>query len=105
MDLSRWVTNRRTTNAELNMSEILDELDQARRELDKVIQDEEVPQNIRESLEDAKQHLLDEEMEPSERAASTINVLNDVSNDPNLPMHTRTMIWNVSGSLESLTVE
>lgn len=87
------------------MSEIMDELDQARRELERVIQDEEVPQNIRDSLEEAKEHLLDEDLDPADRAASTINVLNDVSNDPNLPMHTRTMIWNISGSLESLTVE
>lgn len=87
------------------MSEITEELDRARRELEGVIQDDEVPQNIRESLEDAKEHLLDEDLSPADRAASTINVLNDVSNDPNLPMHTRTKIWNVSGSLESLTVE
>lgn len=87
------------------MTDKAEEIERARKELDRVIQDEEVPQNIRDSLEEAREHLVDEAKEPSKRAANTINILNDVSNDPNLPMHTRTLIWNISGNLESLTVE
>jgi len=101
LDLSRRADNRRLTNRDMNEEEIREVADR----LDRVIEDDEVPANVRESLEDAREHLLDDDREPSERAASTINILNDVSNDPNLPMHTRTLIWNVSGELESATVE
>ncbi|MDY6779311.1 MAG: UPF0147 family protein [Halobacteria archaeon] len=82
-----------------------EKINQAVDELDRVIDDDSVPQNIRESLEEAKEHLLDESQEPTERAANSINVLNDVSDDPNLPMHTRTKIWNISGELETVTME
>jgi len=74
-------------------------------ELERVVDDETVPQNVRDSLEEALEHLREDGRDPSERAASAINVLNDVSSDPNLPTHTRTLIWNVSGELETATTE
>ncbi|XGI83788.1 UPF0147 family protein [Halorutilales archaeon Cl-col2-1] len=73
--------------------------------LDEIIEDDSVPRNIRESLEEAQEYLLDDSEAASERAANAINIFNDVSNDPNLPMHTRTTIWNISGELEGLTSE
>lgn len=87
------------------MSEEPEEIRTVREELERVIQDEALPENIRQSLEEAKDHLDDDQEEPSKRAAITINVLNDVSNDPNLPMHTRTKLWNISGELETVTME
>ncbi|MFP4632931.1 MAG: UPF0147 family protein [Halobacteriales archaeon] len=74
-------------------------------ELERVIDDEDVPENVRASLKEAREHLLDDSKPESERAANTVNVLNDVSSDPNLPMHIRTLIWNVSGELETVTME
>ncbi|MDY7082195.1 MAG: UPF0147 family protein [Halobacteria archaeon] len=87
------------------MSNEAEELNRASEELERIIQDESVPQNIRNSLEEAREHLLDEDKNMSERAANGINILNDVSNDPNLPMHIRTQIWNISGELETITME
>jgi len=82
-----------------------EEIEKVADELARVVDDDAVPQNVRDSLEDALRHLRDDDRDPSERAASAINVLNDVSNDPNLPTHTRTLIWNVSGELETATTE
>ncbi|MFP4174491.1 MAG: UPF0147 family protein [Halobacteriales archaeon] len=82
-----------------------EEIEKVADELERVVDDETVPQNVRNSLEEALEYLRDDGREPSERAASAINVLNDVSNDPNLPTHTRTLIWNVSGELETATTE
>jgi uncharacterized protein (UPF0147 family) len=82
-----------------------EEIEKVADELERVVDDEAVPQNVRESMEEALEHLRDDGRDPSERAASAINVLNDVSNDPNLPTHTRTLIWNVSGELETATTE
>jgi uncharacterized protein (UPF0147 family) len=82
-----------------------EEIEKVAGELERVVDDEAVPQNVRDSLEEALGYLRDDGRDPSERAASAINVLNDVSNDPNLPTHTRTLIWNVSGELETATTE
>lgn len=87
------------------MSDDIAQLDAVTEELERVIDDDEIPRNIRESLEEALERLEDDDAEPSERAAITMNVLNDVSNDPNLPMHTRTKLWNISGELETVTME
>jgi hypothetical protein len=43
--------------------------------------------------------------EISLEAASAISVLEDISADPNLPMHVRTMIWNLTSQLERISVE
>ena len=101
LDLSGCTANHRHQPRNMNEEEITKVAEELRR----VAEDDEVPANVRESVEEAAEHLLDNDREPSERAASSLNVLNDVSNDPNLPTHTRTLIWNVSGELETATVE
>ena len=82
-----------------------EEINKVADEIERVVDDESVPENVRDSLQEALEHLRDEETGASERAAGAMNVLNDVSNDPNLPTHIRTLIWNVSGELETATTE
>jgi uncharacterized protein (UPF0147 family) len=36
------------------------------------------------------------------RAADAIVILEEISEDPNMPMHTRTIIWEVLGALEQV---
>ena len=81
-----------------------DTLDSAAAELEKIVEGDEVPGDVKDSLEDAIESLR-EGGDEVERAAGALNVINDVSNDPNVPMHVRTTLWNVSGELESVTVE
>ena len=82
-----------------------EEIDKVADEIERVVDDESVPENVRDSLREALEYLRDEESGTSERAAGAMNVLNEVSNDPNLPTHIRTLIWNVSGELETATTE
>ncbi len=82
-----------------------EEIEKVAAEIERVVDDESVPQNVRDSLTEALEHLRDDDYGPSERAASAMNVLNDASNEPNLPTHIRTLIWNVSGELETATTE
>lgn len=82
-----------------------EEIEKVADEIERVVDDESVPQNVRDSLQEALEHLRDGDRGTSERAASAMNVLNEVSNDPNLPTHIRTLIWNVSGELETATTE
>jgi uncharacterized protein (UPF0147 family) len=69
--------------------------------LDQVIGDNSVPRNIRRSAEEAKNVLLNDKEELSVRVSSAIYILEDISNDRNLPIHTRTLIWNIASELET----
>ncbi|WP_297506328.1 UPF0147 family protein [Thermococcus sp.] len=69
---------------------------------EQVVQDTVVPRNIRRAAEQAIEVLLDESKEPAVRAADAIAILEEISEDPNMPMHTRTIIWEVLGALEQV---
>lgn len=70
--------------------------------LNQVIEDTSVPRNIRRSAEEARNTLLNEKEEIGVRVGSAIYILEDISNDRNLPTHARTLIWNVSSELETV---
>ena len=82
------------------MSDLIEQIVQVLKE--QVVQDTVVPRNIRRSAEQAIEILLDESKEPAVRAADAIAILEEVSEDPNMPMHTRTIIWEVLGALEQV---
>ncbi len=70
-----------------------------------IVGDDSVPRNIRRAADEAKTRLLDREESDSVRAAYAISILDDISNDPNMPLHTRTLIWNVASQLEKVSME
>lgn len=72
--------------------------------LDRLIQDDTVPRSVRRIASEIKEKLLSSK-KVSVEAASAITVLEDISADPNLPMHVRTMIWNLASQLERISVE
>jgi len=45
------------------------------------------------------------ENSPAFKAALSIRILDDISTDQNLPLHTRTLIWNLVGQLETIPVD
>jgi uncharacterized protein (UPF0147 family) len=68
--------------------------------LDDILQDRIVPRNIKESIEQAKNDLEDNEKDVDVKTSSAISILDEITNDPNIPMHTRTQIWNIVSMLE-----
>ncbi|AMQ18546.1 MULTISPECIES: UPF0147 family protein [Thermococcus] len=82
------------------MSELIQQIVQVLKE--QVVQDTVVPRNIRRAAEQAIEVLLDESRDPAVRAADAIAILEEISEDPNMPMHTRTIIWEVLGALEQV---
>jgi len=82
------------------MNELIQQIVQVLKE--QVVQDTVVPRNIRRAAEQAIEVLLDESKEPAVRAADAIAILEEISEDPNMPMHTRTIIWEVLGALEQV---
>jgi uncharacterized protein len=73
--------------------------------LSRIKDDDTVPRNIRRSADSVKNILLDNKESPAVRAASSISILDEISNDPNIPLHTRTLIWNIASQLETISVE
>jgi len=72
--------------------------------LDRIIHDETVPRNVRRTANEIKESLLEKEGDLALKAASAISTLEELSSDPNLPMHVRTTIWNLISNLERLSV-
>lgn len=73
--------------------------------IDDLARDRRVPRNIRTALS----KVLDDMQNPNEQMTvklnSAISVLDEVSNDPNIPPHTRTQVWNIVSMLESYQSE
>lgn len=73
--------------------------------LDRIMQDDTVPRNVRKVSGEIKEDLLHGEESLAVKASSAISILEDLSADPNIPMHVRTLIWNLSSQLERISVE
>lgn len=73
--------------------------------LDTIINDDSVPKNIRRSAGNMKKTLSNEKEPQSQRAAKVASELERIGNDPNIPFHTRTMVWGLSSQLESIYID
>ena len=62
--------------------------------------DRTTPRNIRRSAKEALNALTATGQNHAIRAAQAINILDDISQDPNMPNYTRTRIWNIVSLLE-----
>jgi len=89
----------------MSASEYQKTIDQCIVELDMIANDTSVPRNIRRSVTEIIEVLKNENQQLFLRAASGLKTLSDVSYDPNLPMHTGTLIWSILGKLETIPPE
>jgi len=60
------------------------------------------PRNIRRAAKQSIDALMDESLSPGVRAANAISILDEISQDPNMPLPTRTKIWQVISILEGI---
>jgi uncharacterized protein (UPF0147 family) len=72
--------------------------------MDMLTEDTSVPKNVRKAVSDAKMKLQTKD-EPVVRASSAVYLLNEVSEDINMPMHARTQIWTIVSALEQIRGE
>lgn len=70
--------------------------------LDMLLEDSSVPRNIRRASEEIKALLVNESEPMDVRKARAISSLDDMANDPNIPLHGRTLVWNIMSQLETL---
>ena len=70
--------------------------------LDMLLEDSSVPRNIRRLADEIKALLADSAEPMDVRKARAISKLDDMANDPNIPLHGRTLVWNIMSQLEML---
>lgn len=70
--------------------------------LDMLHEDNSIPRNIRREAEEVKRTLLNEAGPLDVRVATASAKLDELANDPNIPLHGRTLIWNIMSRLEEL---
>jgi uncharacterized protein (UPF0147 family) len=61
-----------------------------------------VPRNIRRAADESNQILSKDDKELTVRVSEVILILDNISNDPNIPVHARTLIWEILSKLESI---
>jgi uncharacterized protein len=70
--------------------------------LGEVSEDSTTPRNIRRAAKDAMNSLQSGEYTPAVRASNAISLLEDISQDPNMPQYTRVKLWNVISYIEAI---
>ena len=76
------------------------EMSEINKLLDEINEDRTVPRNIRNMIVEVKQHLNNEKEDLAVKINAAISILDEVSNDPNIPTYTRTQVWNIVSLLE-----
>ena len=80
--------------------ENLEFLNNAMNTLNQIATNPSTPKNIRKNIADIVEELKSDEYSISVRAANTISLLDDVTQDPNLPSYVRTSLWQAVSTLE-----
>jgi uncharacterized protein (UPF0147 family) len=86
----------------VNTEEVIQQCTQV---LEQIANDNSVPRNIRRSAGEIVERLNNAGEPMYLRTSMSISILEDISNDPNIPLHTRTLIWNVASQLETIPVD
>ena len=70
--------------------------------LNLIVSTNSTPKTIKKSITDLVTDLVKKEYSLSVRAANTISLLDDVTQDPNMPSYVRTQLWQAVSKLESI---
>ena len=82
-----------------------DKLKQAIDVLLQISEDRTVPRNIRERAIESKEELEKTAEDLTVRVDKALQFLDEISEDPNMPVYTRTQIWGLVTLLESVLRE
>ncbi len=73
--------------------------------LQNISEDSTIPRNIRRVADSTKSVLQDGSRSIGLRAATAISMIDEISNDPNMPVHARTRIWELVSQLETVPLD
>ena len=70
--------------------------------LNQVAANPSTPKNIRKNITELANDLKTEEFSISVRAANAISLLDDITQDPNMPSYVRVTLWQAVSTLEGI---
>lgn len=73
--------------------------------LQHISEDNTIPRNIRRVADQTRSLLTNDQKSIGLRAAEAISTIDEISNDPNMPVHARTRIWELVSQLESIPLD
>ncbi|MHB1439106.1 MAG: UPF0147 family protein [Cuniculiplasma sp.] len=71
--------------------------------LEEMSQDTSVPKNVRKNAVDARGKMENQKTSLDIRCATAISMLDEISNDPNVPSHGRASLYTIISKLEALS--
>ena len=77
-------------------------LNTAIRTLDEIAANPSTPKNIKKNLTDLVVELKKQDYAVSVRAANAISVLDEITQDPNMPSYVRVTLWQAESTLERI---
>ena len=77
-------------------------LNQAIATLEEIVSNPSTPKNIKKSIIDLTAELKKGEYSVSMRAANAISLLDDITQDPNMPSYVRVTLWQAVSALERI---
>ena len=77
-------------------------LNQAIATLEEIASNPSTPKNIKKSITDLTTELKKQEYSVSMRAANAISLLDDITQDPNMPSFVRVTLWQAVSTLERI---
>jgi hypothetical protein len=79
-----------------------EKITQALAVLQQIAEDNGVPRNIRRAATEAMKVLQGKEFTNAVKASNAISILEDCSQDPNMPLFARTGMWKATSILEQI---
>lgn len=70
--------------------------------LQQIASDPTTPRNIRRAAKESIDQLQSDKLTLAARASNAIDILDEISQDPNIPVYTRTRIWQAISFLEGI---
>ena len=70
--------------------------------LNQIVANPSTPKNIRKNISDLANDLKSEEYSMSVRASNAISMLDDITQDPNMPSYVRVTLWQAVSTLEGI---
>jgi len=77
-------------------------LNQAVATLEEIASNPSTPKNIKKSIADLTTELKKQEYSVPMRAANAISLLDDITQDPNMPSYVRVTLWQAVSTLERI---
>ena len=85
-----------------NKSQNTETLNQTITTLEEIASNPSTPRNIKKSIADLALTLKKQEYSVSVRASNAISVLDDITQDPNMPSYVRVTLWQAVSTLERI---